>query len=55
MGARDPAAAGRESASSAAAKDAAFLNRLGERVRDARGRRGLTRKDLARDSRVSER
>ena len=55
MGARDPAAAGRKSASSAAAKDAAFLNRLGERVRDARARRGLTRKDLARDSRISER
>ena len=55
MGARDPAASGRESAGSAAAKDAAFLNRLGERVRDARARRGLTRKDLARDSRVSER
>ena len=55
MGARDAAAAGRESAGSAAAKDAAFLNRLGERVRDARARRGLTRKDLARESRVSER
>ena len=55
MGARDPAASGRESAGSAAAQDAAFLNRLGERVRDARARRGLTRKDLARDSRVSER
>ena len=55
MGARDPAASGRESAGSAAAKEAAFLNRLGERVRDARARRGLTRKDLARDSRVSER
>ena len=55
MGARDPATSGRESASSAAARDAAFLNRLGERVRDARARRGLTRKHLARDSRVSER
>jgi XRE family aerobic/anaerobic benzoate catabolism transcriptional regulator len=55
LGARDPATAGRESAGSAAAKDAAFLNRLGERVRDARARRGLTRKDLARDSGVSER
>jgi XRE family aerobic/anaerobic benzoate catabolism transcriptional regulator len=55
LGARDPAASGRESASSAAAKDAAFLNRLGDRVRDARARRALTRKDLARDSRVSER
>jgi len=55
LGARDPATSNREAANSAAAHDAAFLNGLGERVRDARARRGLTRKDLARDSRVSER
>ncbi len=35
--------------------DAAFLDRLGERVREARARRGMTRKILARDSGVSER
>lgn len=55
MGARDPATSNGTSADSVAANDAAFLNRLGERVRDARARRGLTRKDLARDSRISER
>ena len=38
-----------------AAADAAFLHALGERVRDARARRGMTRKILARDSDVSER
>jgi XRE family aerobic/anaerobic benzoate catabolism transcriptional regulator len=32
-----------------------FLDRLGERVREARARRGMTRKILARDSGVSER
>jgi XRE family transcriptional regulator, aerobic/anaerobic benzoate catabolism transcriptional regulator len=32
-----------------------FLHALGERVRDARARRGMTRKILARDSGVSER
>jgi XRE family transcriptional regulator, aerobic/anaerobic benzoate catabolism transcriptional regulator len=35
--------------------DAAFLRQLGERVRAMRARRGMTRKILARDSRVSER
>lgn len=35
--------------------DAAFLRRLGDRVREARARRGMTRKILARDSGVSER
>ncbi len=35
--------------------DAAFLVRLGERVREARARRGMTRRILARDSGVSER
>src|SRR3990170_1120804 len=38
-----------------AAADVAFLHALGERVRDARARRGMTRKILARDSGVSER
>src|SRR3989304_980007 len=33
-----------------AAADVAFLHALGERVRDARARRGMTRKILARDS-----
>ena len=32
-----------------------FLSRLGERVRDMRAQRGMTRKILARDSKVSER
>jgi len=36
-------------------QDIEFLQRLGERVRDARARRGMTRKILARDSGVSER
>ena len=48
MGARDPKPAHADASES-------FLARLGEKVRDARARRGLTRKDLARDSRVSER
>lgn len=34
---------------------AVFLKRLGERVRSLRARRGLTRKDLAKESGVSER
>ena len=38
-----------------AAADAAFLRALGERVRDARAQRGMTRRILARDSGVSER
>ncbi|MCX7141324.1 MAG: helix-turn-helix transcriptional regulator [Proteobacteria bacterium] len=40
---------------SAAATDEAFLHALGERVRDARARRGMTRRILAHDSGVSER
>jgi XRE family aerobic/anaerobic benzoate catabolism transcriptional regulator len=46
-----------DAASSArAAKDEeAYLHRLGQRVRDARTRRGMTRKILAHDSGVSER
>jgi XRE family aerobic/anaerobic benzoate catabolism transcriptional regulator len=35
--------------------EAEYLQRLGERVREARARRGMTRKILARDSGVSER
>jgi XRE family aerobic/anaerobic benzoate catabolism transcriptional regulator len=36
-------------------QDVEFLERLGERVREARARRGMTRKILAHDSGVSER
>jgi XRE family transcriptional regulator, aerobic/anaerobic benzoate catabolism transcriptional regulator len=50
MGARDPKPAVTETG----AGDE-FLARLGGKVRDARRRRGLTRKVLARDSAVSER
>ena len=50
MGARDPRPAATETGA-----DDDFLARLGGKVRDARGRRGLTRKVLARDSAVSER
>src|SRR5690348_17532018 len=39
----------------AAEGEAAYLGRLGERIREARARRGMTRKILARDSGVSER
>src|SRR5258707_786312 len=35
--------------------EAAYLRLLGERIREARARRGMTRKILARDSGVSER
>src|SRR5271169_170734 len=35
--------------------DADYLRRLGDRVREARARRGMTRRILSRDSRVSER
>jgi XRE family transcriptional regulator, aerobic/anaerobic benzoate catabolism transcriptional regulator len=38
-----------------AAADASFLKKLGDRVREARASRGMTRKILARDSGVSER
>jgi XRE family aerobic/anaerobic benzoate catabolism transcriptional regulator len=38
-----------------AAAEAAYLHGLGERVRKARARRGMTRRRLARDSGVSER
>jgi XRE family transcriptional regulator, aerobic/anaerobic benzoate catabolism transcriptional regulator len=39
----------------AASDDGDYLHRLGQRVRDARTRRGMTRKILAHDSGVSER
>jgi XRE family aerobic/anaerobic benzoate catabolism transcriptional regulator len=48
MGARDPKPAHADA-------DENFLARLGGKVRDARVRRGLTRKALARESAVSER
>ena len=51
MGARDTP----QKTRIAAAADEAFLRALGERVRDARARRGMTRKILAHDSGVSER
>jgi XRE family aerobic/anaerobic benzoate catabolism transcriptional regulator len=51
MGARETP----QKTKSAAAADEAFLRVLGERVRDARARRGMTRKILAHDSGVSER
>lgn len=51
MGARESP----QKARSTAAANEAFLQSLGERVRDARARRGVTRKALAHDSGVSER
>jgi XRE family aerobic/anaerobic benzoate catabolism transcriptional regulator len=51
MGARETP----QKTSSTETADLAFLHALGERVRDARARRGMTRKILARDSGVSER
>ncbi|HVY08210.1 MAG TPA: helix-turn-helix transcriptional regulator [Burkholderiales bacterium] len=48
MGAREPAA-------STTSGETEFLARLGKRVRDARERRGVTRKALALESAVSER
>jgi XRE family aerobic/anaerobic benzoate catabolism transcriptional regulator len=56
MGAREP---GRKLSHKDAATvveiEGMFLHRLGDRVREARARRGMTRKILARDSGVSER
>jgi XRE family transcriptional regulator, aerobic/anaerobic benzoate catabolism transcriptional regulator len=51
MGARETPSKTRTTATA----DEAFLRALGERVHDARARRGMTRKILARDSGVSER
>ena len=51
-----PAVAGDDAASAAMAQDdSIFLAAVGERVRNARARRGMSRKILARDSGVSER
>ncbi|MET0681266.1 MAG: helix-turn-helix transcriptional regulator, partial [Burkholderiales bacterium] len=56
MGAREPSRKPpRKDEATVVKLDAAFLDRLGERVREARARRGMTRKILARDSGVSER
>ena len=56
MGAREPSRKpSRKDETTVVQLDAAFLDRLGERVREARARRGMTRKILARDSGVSER
>lgn len=54
MGATDLRPASKPAANTEAG-DQVFLAMLGERVREARTRRGMTRKDLARDSGVSER
>jgi XRE family aerobic/anaerobic benzoate catabolism transcriptional regulator len=43
------------SASAEQESEVAYLHLLGERIREARARRGMTRKILARDSQVSER
>src|SRR5690242_13775297 len=53
MAVRDEAAS--KDRRAAEAGEAAYLRTLGERVREARARRGMTRKILARDSGVSER
>jgi XRE family aerobic/anaerobic benzoate catabolism transcriptional regulator len=52
MGARETL---QKKSRSAETTDEAFLRALGERVRDARARRGMTRRILAHDSGVSER
>lgn len=51
MGAHDP----KPAALNLSSDNAVFLQKLGERVREARARRGMTRRMLARDSGVSER
>src|SRR5690242_10224647 len=52
MAASDVAA---ESKAAVGNGEAAYLRLLGDRIREARARRGMTRKILARDSKVSER
>ncbi|HYM01572.1 MAG TPA: helix-turn-helix transcriptional regulator [Stellaceae bacterium] len=47
--------AAREEVSAAETGEAQYLRLLGDRIREARARRGMTRKILARDSQVSER
>ena len=51
----DAEASPRVGGSHEASDDSGFLGRLGDRVREARASRGMTRKILARDSGVSER
>jgi len=51
----DTDASSRVAGSHDAAYDSGFLRMLGDRVREARASRGMTRKILARDSGVSER
>jgi XRE family transcriptional regulator, aerobic/anaerobic benzoate catabolism transcriptional regulator len=51
----DGASSSRVNSGHDAAADAGFLKLLGDRVREARASRGMTRKILARDSGVSER
>src|SRR5258708_32609977 len=53
MAARDEAAG--KDRRAAENGEGAYLRALGERIREARARRGMTRKILARDSKVSER
>jgi XRE family aerobic/anaerobic benzoate catabolism transcriptional regulator len=56
MGAREPGRKlSHKEAVSVVEIEGMFLHRLGDRVREARARRGMTRKILARDSGVSER
>ncbi len=55
MGARDHRYNGRHTEMAGAQPETALLRTLGERVREARARRGMTRRILARDSGVSER
>src|SRR3972149_696343 len=56
MGVREPARRpSPKEAGTVVQTDAALLPRLGDRVRETRARRGMTRKILARDSGVSER
>src|SRR5437764_3410868 len=50
-----PMSANPETVNAEKESEAAYLRLLGERIRAARARRGMTRKILARDSGVSER
>ena len=56
MGVREPSRkSARKDVATVIELDGEYLRRLGDRVREARARRGMTRKLLARDSGVSER
>jgi XRE family aerobic/anaerobic benzoate catabolism transcriptional regulator len=55
MGARHPGTTAAKVRGHDARADREFLMRLGGRVRESRARRGMTRRDLARESDVSER